>query len=285
MKDIPPFQQHYLQQQQRQTSFCHEVASSRSSGEAKRSNPDVEPKEKTGDESTIEVAKRPRGRPPGSKNKTKPSIVIEREAEPSAAMRSHLLEIPSGHDVADSLAAFCRRRNLGLCVLSGTGSVADVALRQPHGGTEAAEPATITFRGRFEILSVSGTFLPQAMAVLSPAARGESISISLAGPQGQVVGGTVAGPLVAAETVALVVAAFANPTFHRLPAEEGGESVSAPFSGGGRNHMQELDQYVHAQRRHEGPSAESAGLLIYGSHVPSDGIWPPISRQPQPPPF
>ncbi|XP_042386440.1 AT-hook motif nuclear-localized protein 17-like [Zingiber officinale] len=282
--DRPPFQQRYLHQQQRQSSFCREVATNRSSGVAKRPNPDVESKEKAGDESNIEVAKRLRGRPPGSKNKPKTSVVIEREAEPAAAMRLHVLEIPSGHDVADSLAAFCRSRNLGLCVLSGTGAVSDVALRQPHGGMAAEGAATITFRGRFEILSVSATFLPQAMAVLSPAARGTSISICLAGPRGQVVGGTVTGPMVAAETVALVVAAFANPTFHHLPAEDG-ESVSAPFSSGGGSHMQEHDQHAYAQRRRQGPAAELTALFMCNSHVPSDGIWPPISRPSQPPPF
>ncbi|RWW73703.1 hypothetical protein BHE74_00018409 [Ensete ventricosum] len=220
------FQHHYLQQQQQQQqqqkSLSDEVDSGRSSGETKKTKLDEQKERTGGDGSTIEVVKRPRGRPPGSKNKPKLPVVITREAEPSAAMRPHVLEIPMGHDVADSLAGFSRRRNLGICVLSGTGAVANVTLRQPHYGgapLSAGAPATIVFRGRFEILSISATFLPPAMEALCPAAAG-GLSISLAGPQGQVVGGTVAGPLLAAGMVVVVAAAFSNPTFHRLPVED-----------------------------------------------------------------
>ncbi|EEE68871.1 hypothetical protein OsJ_27680 [Oryza sativa Japonica Group] len=57
----------------------------------------------------VVVGKRRRGRPPGSKNKPKPPVVVTREAaaaEPAAAaaMRSHVLEIPGGGDVAGALA-------------------------------------------------------------------------------------------------------------------------------------------------------------------------------------
>ena len=40
-------------------------------------------------------AKRRRGRPPGSKNKPKPPPVVTRDVDPAAAMRLHMLEIPS----------------------------------------------------------------------------------------------------------------------------------------------------------------------------------------------
>ncbi|WOK96221.1 AT-hook motif nuclear-localized protein 28-like [Canna indica] len=306
MKD-KPFPLHYLQHhqlQQQQKSLSDEVDSSRSSGENKRPKHD-EPKERTpGDGSTIEVAKRPRGRPPGSKNKPKLPVVITREAEPSATMRPHVLEIPSGHDVVDSLVRFSRRRNLGVCVISGTGSVANVTLRQPNIGgfspPPAGAPATIMFRGRFEILALSATFFPPAMAALSPAAAAGGLSISLAGPQGQVVGGTVAGPLVAADTVVVVAAAFSNPTFHRLPVEDD-VSVSVSVSGSGdmeehEQHMyqqQQQQQQDHHQRRHQGPTTTvsastavaSSSMTIYGGHGPSDVLWAPTARPPQPPPF
>ncbi|KAG6494584.1 AT-hook motif nuclear-localized protein 28-like [Zingiber officinale] len=298
MKD-EPFQRHYLhhhlqqqQQQLQQRSVSDEVDSSRSSGETKRIKVD-EPKEQAAAEgSTIEVAKRPRGRPPGSKNKPKIPVVITRDAEPSSAMRPHVLEIPSGHDVVDSLAAFSRRRNLGVCVISGTGAVANVTLRQPQ-FSGSASAATIAFRGRFEILSISATFLPLAMAALSSAGTGGGLSISLAGPQGQVVGGIVTGPLVAAGTVVIVAAAFTKPTFHHLPAGDDA-SVSVSVSGdGSRGDMEEREQQMHAQRRHQGPAdgvsaamtSEPTGLSVYRSHAASDVIWAPMARPPQPPPF
>lgn len=257
-----------------------------------------------GDGATIEVAKRPRGRPPGSKNKPKPPVVITREAEPAAAMRPHVLEIPNGHDIVDSLVRFSRRRNLGVCVLAGTGAVSNVTLNQqaslPTGGA-----GSIAFHGRFEILSISATFLPPAMAaLLPPAAANGGMSISLAGPHGQIVGGTVAGPVVTAGTVIMVVAAFNNPTFHRLPVEDD-MSVSVSVSGGGEeverdNHERDhVDRHVQRrpyqmeepQREHEHPSthvpgqnqSESCGMSMY--HIPSDVIWAPAPRPPHPPPY
>ncbi|CAL9039256.1 unnamed protein product [Musa banksii] len=289
---IPRFQHHCLRQHQqllllhKRECLSDEVDSSRSSGEVKKAKADVI--EQTaerglvvvnsggdgggGDGATIEVAKRRRGRPLGSKNKPKTPVVITREAEAPAAMRPHVLEIPAGHDVAQSLAHFARRRNLGICVLAGTGSVANVALRQPHFGGAPPPPqaATIGFRGRFEILSISATFLPPAMAAVSPRIGGE-ISISLAGPQRQVVGGTVAGPLIAAGTVVVVSAAFSNPTFHRLPVEDN-VSISVSISGGGQGgEAEEHEPHVHhqhqQQRCHDGTAAESCGMSIYGNRT------------------
>lgn len=71
------------------------------------------------DGATIEVVRRPRGRPPGSKNKPKPPVIITRDAEPS--MSPYILEIPTGVDIINSITKFCRKRNMGLCVLNGSG--------------------------------------------------------------------------------------------------------------------------------------------------------------------
>ncbi|TVT99776.1 hypothetical protein EJB05_54832, partial [Eragrostis curvula] len=72
-------------------------------------------------------------------------------------MRSHVLEIASGADIVDAIAGFSRRRQRGVSVLSGSGAVTNVTLRQPAGGGGAA---AVALRGRFELLSLSGAFLP-----------------------------------------------------------------------------------------------------------------------------
>ncbi|WOL00451.1 AT-hook motif nuclear-localized protein 28-like [Canna indica] len=298
-----PIHHYYLQHRpHQQMSHSDEADSSRSSSEHKNHlNTPNEDKDPTGgDGSTIEVVKRRRGRPPGSKNKPKPPVVITKEAESSAEIHPHVLEIPAGHDVVDSLAGFSRRRNLGVCVLSGTGSVANVILRQPQFGgppPSSRAPTTIFFHGSFEILTISATLLPPAMLPLSPAAP-TGLSISLAGPQGQIVGGTVAGPLVAVATVTVVAATFSNPTFHRLPAEdEVPVTVSASSSGGVDLEHEHEQRIFSQQRKHrqrppmttaETPTAaaESFGAVsIYTGHVPSDIIWSPIARPPPPPPY
>lgn len=193
------------------------------------------------DGGTIEVSRRPRGRPPGSKNKPKPPIVITREPEP--AMSPYILELPSGADVVESLTRFTRRRGVGLCVLTASGAVANVTLKQPSTTTPGG---TVTFHGRFDVLSLSAVVVNTV-----PFHGGGGFTISLAGPQGQIVGGKVVGTLVCSGTVYVIAATFNNPTYCRLPLDDqevqhdqrqqqqqqqeggGDEQGNSPVSGGG----------------------------------------------------
>ncbi|XP_020091140.1 AT-hook motif nuclear-localized protein 17-like [Ananas comosus] len=95
---------------------------------------------------------------------------------------------------------------------------------------------------------------------------------------GQVLGGTVAGPMVAAETVVVVAAAFSNPAVHRVPADDDDDPTAA---------APEEDR--HHQRRGPAPprSAALAGApvtSVYGAHFPSEVAWAPTARPPPPPP-
>ncbi|CAN1332477.1 AT-hook motif nuclear-localized protein 24 [Linum perenne] len=152
--------------------------------------------------------RRPRGRPAGSKNKPKPPVIITRDS--ANALRSHVMEIANSADIIDSVSTFARRRQRGVCILSGTGTVNNVTLRQP-----ASPGSVVTLHGRFEILSLSGSFLPPPAP---PAASG--LTIYLAGGQGQVVGGSVVGPLLASGPVVVMAASFGNAAYERLPLEE-----------------------------------------------------------------
>ncbi|KAJ1696076.1 hypothetical protein LUZ63_004588 [Rhynchospora breviuscula] len=164
--------------------------------------------------------RRPRGRPPGSKNKPKPPIIITRESP--NALRSHVLEIASGSDIMAAIAGFSRRRQRGVSVLSGTGAVTNVTLRQPA-APPGAGAAVIALHGRFEILSLSGAFLP---APSPPAATG--LKLYLAGGQGQIIGGCVVGELVASGPVMVIAATYSNATYERLPLAEDEADVAAP---------------------------------------------------------
>lgn len=152
------------------------------------------------------LIRRPRGRPAGSKNKPKPPIIITRDS--ANALRAQALEIGSGCDVNESVANYARRRQRGVCILSGTGTVTNVTLRQP-----AAPNAVVTLHGRFEILSLSGSFLP-------PPAPHTGLTIYLSSGQGQVVGGNVVGPLIASGPVIIMAASFLNAAYDRLPLED-----------------------------------------------------------------
>ncbi|XP_045825131.1 AT-hook motif nuclear-localized protein 17 [Trifolium pratense] len=226
----------------------------------------------SGDGATIEVVRRPRGRPPGSKNRPKPPIIITRDSEP--AMSPFILEVSGGNDVVEAISQFSRRKNIGLCVLTGSGAVANVTLRQPS----TTPGTTVTFHGRFDILSVTATFLPQQSGGGgggSPAVP-SGFSISLAGPQGQIVGGIVAGNLIAAGTVFIIAASFNNPSYYRLPLqEEDGNSVS-----GGDGNSPAVSGAVDSG---QGGGDQSCGMSMYSCHMPSsDVIWAPSAR---PPPY
>ncbi|KAG6419933.1 hypothetical protein SASPL_116447 [Salvia splendens] len=217
--------------------------------------------------SSAATGRRPRGRPPGSKNKSKPPTIVTRDTP--NALGTHILEVSSGNDVVESVSAYARRRGRGVCILSGSGAVSNVSLRQPGG----AAPS-VALQGRFEILSLSGTVLPPPAP---PGAGG--LSVFLAGGQGQVVGGSVVGPLVAAGPVVLMAASFANAVFERLPLEEEGSgagSQSSGVSGGNSGCGGGLFSSV------SGYAAEAAGNYLFAADL--SGLGGGSNVRP-PPPF
>lgn len=217
--------------------------------------------------------RRPRGRPPGSKNKPKPPIVITKESP--NALRSHVLEISSGSDIVESISNFAQRRQRGVSVLSASGIVNNVTLRQP-----AAPGGVITLQGRFEILSLSGAFLP---APSPPGATG--LTVYLAGGQGQVVGGIVVGVLMASGPVIVIAATFSNATFERLPLEDEPENEGIQMrqtSGvnpatGGTSGASQSHGLVDPSSM---PIYNLPPNLLPNGQLPHDVFWAP----PRPPP-
>ncbi|KAL1540124.1 AT-hook motif nuclear-localized protein 22-like [Salvia divinorum] len=203
-----------------------------------------------------EVSRRPRGRPAGSKNKPKPPIIITRDS--ANALRSHVMEIASGCDVQESISAFATRRQRGVCILSGGGTVTNVTLRQP-----AAPTSVLTLHGRFEILSLSGSFLPPPAP---PAAS--ALAIYLAGSQGQVVGGTVVGPLIASGPVVIMAASFGNAAYERLPLEEE-EAQAAPPPVAGQQMMSDPNAAAAAENLFQGNPQN----LLNPVQMPAEAYW------------
>ncbi|KAM6556993.1 hypothetical protein CsatB_004012 [Cannabis sativa] len=235
----------------------------------------------SGDDQDKMMSRRPRGRPAGSKNKPKPPIIITRDS--ANALRTHVMEIADGCDIVDSVATFARRRQRGVCIMSGTGTVTNVTLRQP-----ASPGAIVTLHGRFEILSLAGSFLPPPAP---PAATG--LTIYLAGGQGQVVGGSVVGTLIASGPVVVMAASFSNAAYERLPLEDeeaampmpggggGGGSLGSPTGGGvGQNPqlMTGADQQANSSGGGGGggPPGMFHGLppnLLNSIQMPSEAYW------------
>ncbi|KAK8477664.1 hypothetical protein V6N13_047080 [Hibiscus sabdariffa] len=179
------------------------------------------------------LIRRPRGRPAGSKNKPKPPVIIARDS--ANAISTHVFEIGDGCDIVESLATFARKRQRGVCIMSVTGTVINVTLRKLP-----SADAIVPLHGRFEILSLAGSFLPPP----APAATG--LTICVAGEQGQVVGGRVVGPLTCSGPVVILAASFSNASYERVPLEKDepqlqmqGDAIGSPTAGGGQLQQQE----------------------------------------------
>ncbi|XP_068649952.1 AT-hook motif nuclear-localized protein 1-like [Aristolochia californica] len=149
--------------------------------------------------------KRGRGRPAGSLNKPK-NINFDHSGEWAGGsvggnFTPHVITVAAGEDVTMKIISFSQQGPRAICILSANGAISNVTLRQPD-----SSGGTLTYEGRFEILSLSGSFMPTESG--GTRSRSGGMSVSLASPDGRVVGGGVAGLLVAASPVQVVVGSF-----------------------------------------------------------------------------
>ncbi|KAL3619296.1 hypothetical protein CASFOL_036866 [Castilleja foliolosa] len=148
------------------------------------------------------VDKRRRGRPPGTGWKQKLAPLGDwMKTSAGLAFTPHVLQIGVGEDVAEKILAFAQQRPRALCVLSGSGTVSTVTLRQ---STTSAD--SVTYEGRFEILCLSGSYLVAEAS--GPRNRTGGISISMCSPDGHMIGGAIGGRLIAANHVQVVACSF-----------------------------------------------------------------------------
>ncbi|KAK9713970.1 hypothetical protein RND81_06G062300 [Saponaria officinalis] len=172
----------------------------------------------TDDTASAAVSRRQRGRPPGSKNKLKPIPFITHDPKPKPepelgpAMSPCTLELPSGSDIIGSLTRFTRRNGVGILVLTATGTIENVTLKQPLTNSSSGF-GTVTFHGRFDIISLSACITTNTMPF-------NGFTITMAGPQGQIIGGKVVGPLHCVGPVYVIAASFNNPSHIRLTLED-----------------------------------------------------------------
>ncbi|KAJ6828698.1 AT-hook motif nuclear-localized protein 10-like [Iris pallida] len=178
----------------------------------------------SGDGSATDVKKKGKGgRPPGSGKKLQMDALGSR----GIGFTPHVITIKTGEDVSSKVMSFSQNGPRAVCILSANGAISNVTLRQA-----ATSGGTVTYEGRFEILSLSGSFLLSEIG--GQRSRTGGLSVSLAGPDGRVLGGGVAGLLTAASPVQVVVGSFIadapKESKHTTPTDP----IMAPgmFSGG-----------------------------------------------------
>ncbi|CAA6666850.1 unnamed protein product [Spirodela intermedia] len=155
------------------------------------------------------LMKRGRGRPGGSASRQQQQqwgLEIDSFDESVACSAGanftpHIITVPAGEDVTMKIISFSQQGPRGICILSANGVISNVTLRQPD-----SSGGTMTYEGRFELLSLSGSFMPTESG--GSRSRSGGMSVSLASPDGRVVGGGVAGLLVAASPVQVVIGSF-----------------------------------------------------------------------------
>ncbi|KAI5074773.1 hypothetical protein GOP47_0010734 [Adiantum capillus-veneris] len=204
------------------------------------------------------LQKRGRGRPPGSgKNQQLAALGELICGTAGAGFTPHAITVATGEDVAARIMSFSQQGPRGICILSANGAISNVTLRQP-----STSGGTVTYEGRFEILSLSGSFL--VMDSNGTRSRTGGLSVSLAGPDGRVVGGGVAGMLTAASPVQVVVGSFicgnnSKKVHSKQPKVDSANKLSASSTPKDSGVAPEMSLNKMADMKPESPLNQSSG--------------------------
>ncbi|KAI9074180.1 hypothetical protein K1719_043861 [Acacia pycnantha] len=193
--------------------------------------------------STLEVEKKPRGRPRGSKNK--PNKETPRPPVPCVGrdvMAPYILEVPDGNDIVRAIYQFSISKNTGLCVLAASGTIFDASLRP----SSAASAPGIAFRPSRHPLHVR-----------------------LTAPNGHVFGGLVLGNLVSDGSVYVIAISFNRPSYYNISSHGVEQSLQNMAAAGGENGY--------------APSHLPGGIPMYRDNLTAGhGLWPPAITSSQP---
>lgn len=137
----------------------------------------------------------------------------------------HIISVAAGEDVAQKIMVFMQQSKREICILSASGSISNASLRQP-----ATSGGNITYEGRFEIVSLSGSYVRTELG-----GRTGGLSVCLSNTDGQIVGGGVGGPLKAAGPVQVIVGTFVIDTkkdvVAGVKADVSASQMSSPVGG------------------------------------------------------
>ncbi|KAE8712223.1 Detected protein of unknown function [Hibiscus syriacus] len=149
------------------------------------------------------LTKRPRGRPKGTGKFQALASTGEYMDTAGGSFTPHVLPVYKGEDLVDKIVSFCARACCSVCVPTASGAVSSVTLCAPD-----SSAGTLTYEGRFEILTLTGSSV--VSGEVGTRRKTGLLSVSLANPHGKVLGGSVEGPLIAAGPgpIQLILASF-----------------------------------------------------------------------------
>ncbi|KAK4268789.1 hypothetical protein QN277_022028 [Acacia crassicarpa] len=213
--------------------------------------------------------KRGRGRPPGSGKKQQlASLGTLMSSSAGMGFTPHIITIAVGEDIATKIMAFSQQGPRAVCILSANGAVSNVTLRQP-----SSSGGTVTYEGRFEILCLSGSYLLTESG--GSRNRTGGLSVSLASPDGRVIGGGVGGLLIAASPVQVIVGSFIwGGSKTKSKKKEAAEEAEVAMES---DHQH--PHHHHHQAVHNPPALNSISPNQNLTQASSMSSWPAASRQ------
>ncbi|ONK59713.1 uncharacterized protein A4U43_C08F9600 [Asparagus officinalis] len=200
--------------------------------------------------------------------------------------------VAAGEDVARNVMSFVQQHKRAVCILSASGSISDVLLCQP-----AVVGVNVAYEGRFDIISLSGSFLHIETGGASTV--NGRLNICISGEDGRIVGGGVGGPLIAACPVQVIVGSFLIDPGKNTSASSSmvnaGSKMSAPVLAGStstspaplRTFQDSLGRMTPSEGSDDNPSFgghgnsymfHSQGMSIAPSRLPADWRGGPRSE-------
>ncbi|KAL4574697.1 hypothetical protein LXL04_021533 [Taraxacum kok-saghyz] len=134
----------------------------------------------------------------GGSSTTTPSTKKAFRGNSGQGFTPYMITVTAGEDINHKIMSFMQQSKQEICVISASGVISNATLHQP-----ATSGGNITYEGRFDIISLCGSYIRADFE-----SRSGGLSICLSSNDGQIIGGGVDGPLIAAGPVQVIVGTF-----------------------------------------------------------------------------
>ncbi|XP_023758690.1 AT-hook motif nuclear-localized protein 1 [Lactuca sativa] len=137
--------------------------------------------------------------------------------------KAHVIEVSPGEDVTRKILALFQTGPRCISILSANGTIYNVMLRQPGCGSS---DVLLKYEEQYEILRLSGSYTISEDGRIQT----EGFNVLLACSDGHVIGGTLAGSLLAATPVQMVVGSFIPNDYKNKPKKKHQYGLRKPHS-------------------------------------------------------
>ncbi|KAK7333866.1 hypothetical protein VNO80_30646 [Phaseolus coccineus] len=162
----------------------------------------------TNQQVTTPSSRKPRGRPLGSKNKSR-SIPLPVSLPTEPFVNVVVVNVDPNRDIMECILDIAHQGQVSLSVLSAFGTVNSVTLRNSTHGAPY-----LVLHGPFKLLSLTGSYLYNNHYTLhlgSTPPSPLSFGINFSTTKGEIFTGVIGGRVVAGEGVTLTVSTYKNP--------------------------------------------------------------------------